>query len=69
MATQKKKRVSEFWSTWNPAGIEQVCSVHRTRRQAVKEALRCERTGGAPHEIVQVTRLGSAQSLKRSGRP
>lgn len=59
-------RTVEYWSLW---GHGKVCTMHRTQRNAVREALRCERSGGEPHEIVKVVKLGSASSLKRRGRP
>jgi hypothetical protein len=61
------KRVVEFWTVWGDSPL--VCTRHRTLRNAVREALRCERTGGSEHNIVQVVRLGSTQTLKRKGRP
>lgn len=44
----------EFWTIWDPAGIFQVCSKHRTFEAALSAARQCERRGGAPHDIYEV---------------
>lgn len=70
MRPAKPKRRVEFWTVWHPTGVTtEVCSMHRTQRNAVKEALRCERTSGFDHDIVQVVNLGKPRELKRRGQP
>lgn len=57
--------MSEYWTVWG----ERICEKHKTLKAAISHALRCERDGGAPHEIFEVEkklRPPVAKARKRS---
>lgn len=43
-----------YWTLFRYGGNLTICSKHRTRKAAEREAGRCEASGGARHEIAEV---------------
>jgi hypothetical protein len=51
---RKAKLTAEYWTVfWYGSTITQ-CSVHKTELAAHRAARKCERAGGAPHDILKV---------------
>jgi hypothetical protein len=48
---------AEYWTIWSPAGIDQVCSKHKTYAAAEKAAKSCEAEGGARHRIILAIKI------------